>query len=269
MDAYMAVAKGSKNPPRFIVLHYRGGTKGSVVLIGKSITFDSGGISIKPSSGMEKMKYDMAGGATVLGVIKAAEEIGLPIKITGILPAAENMPGGSATRPGDVISTISGKTIEIANTDAEGRLTLADAIEYAKRFTPQFIVDIATLTGACSVALGNEAAAAMSNSEELIKNIVKASEKTGEKVWPMPLYDEYKEYLKSDIADIRNVGTDRAGSLVTAGYFLKEFADETPWLHIDIASIAWTDKDRPYCPKGATGFGVRLIVEMLRDMYSK
>ncbi|NOX20998.1 MAG: leucyl aminopeptidase [Nitrospirae bacterium] len=269
MDAYLAVAKGSKNPPRFIEIRYRGGSKKSVVLIGKSITFDSGGISIKPSSGMEKMKYDMAGGAAVIGIIKAAELLKLPVNLIGLLPAAENMPGGSATRPGDIVSTISGKTIEIANTDAEGRLALADAIEYAKRFDPEFIIDIATLTGACAIALGNEAAAAMSNSEELIKDIVKASEATGEKVWPMPLYEEYREYLKSEVADIRNVGTDRAGSLVTAGYFLKEFAEDIPWLHIDIASIAWTDKDRPYCPKGATGFGVRLVTRLLRNLYQK
>ena len=268
MDALLAVSKGSKNPPKLIILQYRGGNTGPVVLIGKSITFDSGGISIKPSSGMEKMKYDMAGGAAVLGCIKAAEALDLPIHLIAILPAAENMPGGSATRPGDIVSTISGKTIEVINTDAEGRLTLADAIDYAKRFDPEYIIDIATLTGACSVALGNEAAAAMSNSEELMKKAVHASEKTGEKLWPMPLYEEYREYLKSDVADIRNTGTDRSGSLVTAAYFLKEFVQEIPWLHIDIASVAWTDRDRPYIPKGASGFGVRLLIALLREIYN-
>ena len=268
MDAFLAVSRGSKNPPELIVLEYKGGSTGPLVLIGKSITFDSGGISIKPSSGMEKMKYDMAGGATVLAVIKAAQAINLPLHLIALLPAAENMPGGSATRPGDIVSTISGKSIEIINTDAEGRLTLADAIEYAKRFDPEYIIDIATLTGACSVALGNEAAAAMSNSEELMKTAVHASEKTGEKIWPMPLYEEYGDYLKSDVADIRNTGTDRSGSLVTAAYFLKEFVQDIPWLHLDIASVAWTDKDRQYIPKGASGFGVRLLLELIREIYS-
>ncbi|RMG74014.1 MAG: leucyl aminopeptidase [Nitrospirae bacterium] len=267
MGAYLAVSRGSKNPPRFIVIEYRGGKKGPVVFIGKSITFDSGGISIKPSSGMEKMKYDMAGGAAVLSAVSAAAKLSLPVHIIGILPAAENMPGGNATRPGDIVSTLSGKTIEIANTDAEGRLALADAIEYAKRYDPDFIVDIATLTGACSVALGNEAAAAMSNSEELIKRAVRASEQTGEKLWPMPLYEEYRDYLKSDVADIRNVSTDRSGSLVTAACFLKDFVEDVPWLHIDIASVAWTDRDRPYIPKGATGFGVRLLIQLLKESY--
>ncbi len=267
MDAFIAVSQGSKNPPQLIILEYKGADAGPLVLIGKSITFDSGGISIKPSSGMEKMKYDMAGAAAALAVIKATQALELPVHLLALLPAAENMPGGSATRPGDIVSTVSGKTIEIINTDAEGRLTLADAIEYAKRFDPEYIIDIATLTGACSVALGNEAAAAMSNSEELMKIAVHASEKTGEKIWPMPLYEEYKDYLKSDIADIRNTGTDRSGSLVTAAYFLKEFVEDTPWLHLDIASVAWTDKDKPYTPKGATGFGTRLLLELLREIY--
>lgn len=263
MGAYFSVAKGSAQPPQFIIVHYKGSDSPCTALIGKSITFDSGGISIKPSDGMEKMKYDMAGGAAVLGVIKAASALDLPLNIVGILPATENMPGGSATRPGDVVRTLEGKTVEVINTDAEGRLVLADGIGYAKKFEePKEIIDIATLTGACSIALGNEAMAMMSNNEKLISRMKKASEESGERVWPMPLYDEYKEYLESDIADMKNSGG-RVGSLVTAAYFLKEFAGDTPWVHLDIACTAWADKEKPYTPKGATGTGVRLLLDFL------
>jgi leucyl aminopeptidase len=262
MGAYLSVARGSMEPPRFIVLTYRGKDVPPLALVGKSITFDSGGISLKPSEGMEKMKYDMAGGAAVLGVMKAASEAGLPISLLGVLPAAENLPGGSASRPGDVARSIGGKTIEIVNTDAEGRLALADAIGYVKRFKPEAIIDIATLTGACSVALGNEAMAMMGNDERLIEAMGKAAEETSERVWRMPLYDEYREYIESDIADLKNT-SGKSGSLVTAGYFLKEFAGQTPWVHLDIAGTAWTEKDRPYIPKGATGIGVRLLLSFL------
>ncbi len=264
LGAFLAVSRGSKEEPKFIVIEYKGGKKPTIVLIGKSITFDSGGISLKPSEGMEKMKYDMAGGAAVLGVIKYAIETKLPVCIIGILPATENLPGGSATKPGDVVKSITGKTIEIINTDAEGRLALADAIGYAKRFAPDVIIDIATLTGACSIALGGEAMALMGNNEKIINSLKESSEHSGEKVWQMPLYEEYREYLKSDIADIKNTGG-RSGSLVTAGYFLKEFAEDAPWAHLDIASTAWTDRDRPYSPKGATGVGVRLLIQFLKE----
>lgn len=265
MGAYLAVARGSSEPPKFIVLNYRGSEERPIVIIGKSITFDSGGISIKPSDGMEKMKYDMAGGAVVLGLIRLASKERLPLSIIGILPATENLPGGNATRPGDIVRTCLGKTVEIINTDAEGRLILADAIGFAKRFDPQVIIDIATLTGACSIALGNEAAAMMGNDLNLMDRLRGIGDEVYERVWPMPLYDEYGEYLKSDFADIKNTGG-RIGSLVTAAYFLKEFVGETPWVHIDIASTAWTEKDKAYMTKGATAFGLRLLSNLLKEM---
>lgn len=266
MGAYLSVSKGSSEPPKFILIDYKGGTGDYIALIGKSITFDSGGISLKPSEGMEKMKYDMAGGAVVIGVIKAASNLNMPLNIIGILPATENLPSGNASKPGDVVRSINGKTIEIINTDAEGRLCLADAIGYAlKYYKLRCIIDIATLTGACSIALGNEAIALMGNDKVYIEKMKKASEETYERVWEMPLYDEYKEYLKSDVADIKNSGG-KNGSLVTAGYFLKEFVGDTPWLHLDIASTAWSDKDKPYISKGATGVGVRLILNFLKEI---
>jgi leucyl aminopeptidase len=264
MGAYLSVTRGSAEPSRFIVMTYRKKNTAPIALIGKSITFDSGGISLKPSQGMEKMKYDMAGGAAVLGVMKAVSEMNLPLHVMAILPATENLPGGRASKPGDVVSTIEGKTVEIINTDAEGRLALADAIGYAKKFKPSAIIDIATLTGACSIALGNEAIALFGNDESLINKIKKASEETAEKVWQMPLYDEYRDYIKSDIADLKN-SAGRSGSLVTAGYFLKEFAGDVPWVHLDIAGTAWTEKDRPYIPSGATGIGVRLLLQFLTN----
>ncbi|MCL5024762.1 MAG: leucyl aminopeptidase [Nitrospirae bacterium] len=262
MGAYLSVARGSHEPPKFIVLRYEGVKGVPVALVGKSITFDSGGISIKPGEGMEKMKYDMAGGAVVLAVIKAAAEMRLPAHLLGVLPAAENLPGGGASKPGDVVSTTAGKTVEIISTDAEGRLALADAIAYVKKFRPAVIIDIATLTGACGVALGNEAIAMMGNDEATMERLEAAGDAVYERVWKMPLYDEYLEYIKSDVADLKNSGG-RSGSLVTAGYFLKEFVGETPWVHLDIAGTAWTEKDRPYMTKGATGFGVRLLLNFL------
>ena len=262
MGAYLAISYGSAEPPKFIVLEYRGSRKPPVVVIGKSITFDSGGLSLKPSDSMEKMKYDMAGGAAVLGVMKAAAEMKLPVHLVGLLPATENLPGGCATRPGDVVRSLSGKTVEIVNTDAEGRLALADALAYAKRFHPAAIIDIATLTGACAITFGGEAMAMMGNDRSLLDAFRTAGENTYERVWEMPLLEEYKEYLKSDIADMRNVGT-RIGSLMASAYFLYEFAGQTPWVHLDIAGTAWVEKDRPYLPKGASGIGVRLIYAIL------
>jgi leucyl aminopeptidase len=265
MHAFLSVARGSAQMPKFIVLNYKGDKGDPYVLIGKSITFDSGGISLKPSAGMEKMKYDMAGGAVTLSVIKAASRLELPVNIIGILPAAENMPGGNASKPGDIVTSITGKTIEIVNTDAEGRLAIADAIGYAiKHFKPKGIIDIATLTGACRITFGNEAVAMMGNNQDLMEKLKKASEETYERVWQMPLYDEYKDYIKSDIADIKNSGGKNA-ALLTAGFFLKEFADNTPWVHLDIAGVAWNDKEKPYLSKGATGIGVRLILNFLKE----
>lgn len=266
MGAYFSVLKGSSEPPKFIVIDYKGGKGDYIALIGKSITFDSGGISLKPSEGMEKMKYDMAGGAVVIGVIRAASSLNMPLNIVGILPAAENLPSGNASKPGDIVKAMNGKTIEIVNTDAEGRLCIADAIGYAlKYYRPRCIIDIATLTGACSIALGNEAIALMGNDKSIIEKMKRASEETYERVWEMPLYEEYKDYLKSDVADIKNSGG-KNGSLVTAGYFLKEFVGDTPWLHLDIASTAWNDKNKTYITKGATGIGVRLILNFLKEI---
>jgi leucyl aminopeptidase len=262
MGAYISVARGSDEPPKFIVMTYRKKNGPPLVLIGKSITFDSGGISLKPAKGMEKMKYDMAGGAAVLGVMKAVSDLKLPLHLIAILPATENLPGGSASKPGDVVKTLSGKTVEIISTDAEGRLVLADAIGYAKKLRPEAIIDIATLTGACSIALGNEAIAMMGNDDTLLNKMKMASDETNEKVWQMPLYDEYGEYIKSDIADLKN-SSGPSGSLVTAGYFIKEFAGTVPWVHLDIAGTAWTDRDRTYIRQGATGIGVRLLLNLL------
>lgn len=263
MGAYLSVARGSAEPPKFIVAEYRGAKERPFVIIGKSITFDSGGISLKPAEGMEKMKYDMAGGAAVLGLLKAASASKLPVRLIGILPATENLPGGSASKPGDIVRAINGRTIEIINTDAEGRLALADAIGYAKRFKPRAIIDIATLTGACSIALGNEAIAMMGNDRGLMDAMKLSADNTNERVWEMPVFDAYREYLKSDIADIKNSGG-KNGSLVTAAYFLYEFAEKIPWVHLDIAGTAWAEKEKPYVPKGASGIGVRLIFDFLK-----
>jgi leucyl aminopeptidase len=263
MGAFLAVAKGSKEEPRFIILDYKGAKGAPVVLIGKAITFDSGGISLKPSEGMEKMKYDMAGGAAVLGVMKAIAAMGLPVHVTALIPAAENLPGGGAVKPGDVVKSLSGKTVEIVNTDAEGRLVISDAIAYARQLKPRAIIDVATLTGACLIAFGYEAIAMMGNDRRLISALKRAGENTYERVWEMPLFDEYREYLRSDVADIKNIGG-RNGGLITAAYFLYEFAGDTPWVHLDIAGTAWAEKEKPYVPKGASGIGTRLIIDFLR-----
>lgn len=265
MQAFLSVTRGSKQPPKCILLEYRGGRKGKapLALVGKSITFDSGGLSLKPADGMEKMKYDMAGGAAVLGVFHAAAKLKLPVNLVGVLPAAENLPGGTASKPGDVVRALNGRTVEIINTDAEGRLVLIDAIGYAKKYKPSAIIDIATLTGACSIALGNEAIAMMGNDRGLIEGLKKASEETFERVWEMPLFEEYREYLKSDIADIKNAGG-RNGSLVTSAAFLSYFAGDIPWVHLDIAGTAWVEKEKPYIPKGASGVGVRLILNLIK-----
>jgi leucyl aminopeptidase len=265
MESYLSVVQGSHEPPKFIILEYRGTKDSPVVLIGKSITFDSGGISLKPSEGMEKMKYDMAGGAAVLGIMKAVSEFKLPVHIIGILPATENLLGSSATKPGDIVRTIDGKTIEIISTDAEGRMTLADAIGYSKRFKPKVIIDIATLTGACSIALGNEAIAMTGNDKDIIDKLKESGNNTYERVWEMPLFEEYKEYIKCDIADLKNTGG-KSGSLVTSAYFLSEFAGDTPWVHLDIAGTAWVEKEKPYLPKGASGIGIRLILDFIKKL---
>jgi leucyl aminopeptidase len=266
MGAFLGVAQGSAQPPKFIILDYSPGDRGSViVLVGKAITFDSGGISIKPSAKMDKMKYDKAGGAAILGVIRAAAELRLQHRVVGLIPATENLPSGSALKPGDVITSASGKTIEIINTDAEGRLILADALNYALRYKPVAIVDIATLTGACVIALGNVASGLLGNDEGLKNRLKEAGEAVGERVWELPLWKEYEEQIESDVADIKNVGG-KEGGAITAASFLNKFVEDHPWAHIDIAGTAWNEKDKPYAPKGATGVGVRLLIEFLRRM---
>jgi leucyl aminopeptidase len=264
MFSYLSVTKGSKEPPQFIVLKYKGSLMQPLIVIGKSITFDSGGISLKPATGMDKMKYDMAGGAAVLGIMKGVSEAKLPVHVIGMLPATENLIGESASRPGDIVKAMNGKTIEIISTDAEGRMTLADAISYAKRFKPKAIIDIATLTGACSIALGNEAIAMMGRDRELLDKMRVSGEQVYERVWEMPLFEEYKEYNRSDIADLKNSGG-KNGSLPSSAYFLYEFAEGVPWVHLDIAGTAWSEKEKPYIPKGASGIGVRLILHLIKE----
>lgn len=266
MGAFSAVGQGSREPATMIILEYRAGCNYGrpIVLIGKGITFDSGGISLKPPDRMEVMKDDMAGGAAVMAILQATAELQLPLHVIGIIPAAENLPGGKAYKPGDVLVSLSGQTIEVISTDAEGRLILADALTYAQRFRPQAIVDLATLTGACVVALGDYVAGVMGNNESHLTRVKIAGEKSGEKVWPLPLWEEYFEYLRSDVADFKNVGG-RAAGTITAGMFLKRFVGSAPWVHIDIAGPAWLEKDRPYMPKGASGFGVRLLMQLLME----
>ena len=270
MGGMLGVAQGSQEPPKFIVLEYAGGRKKDrpVVLVGKTVTFDSGGISLKPSENMEQMKADMTGGAEVLGAVRAAAQLRLRINVVGILPATENMPGGRATKPGDILRMLNGKTVEVQNTDAEGRLILADGLAYASRFNPQCIVDIATLTGACIVALGQFAIGMLGNDDALKADLKKAGEQAGERVWEMPLWEEYFEQLKSDVADMRNIGG-RGGGMITAGMFLSKFVGDCPWVHLDIASTDWSASERPYIGKGPTAIGTRLLVQWLINRSGK
>ncbi len=257
-----AVGRSARNEPRFIVLeHRRGGDAAPIVLVGKAVTFDSGGISIKPSSGMEDMKFDMSGGAAVLGAMEAVGALGLALNVVALVPATENLPGGDAYKPGDVLRMHSGKTVEIVTTDAEGRLILADALSFARRYKPAAVVDCATLTGACRVALGDHASGLMGNDENLIAEVQTAGEASGERAWPLPLFDEYTEQIKGDVADLKNSGG-RNGGALTAGAFLKEFADY-PWAHLDVAGTAYGKKGNVYTPKGATGTPARLLIEFL------
>jgi len=267
MGAFLAVAKGSQEPAKFITLEYRPKVKGAkiIALVGKGITFDSGGISIKPSKNMDRMKADMAGGAVVMGVIQAASQLNLPLHVVAIIPATENLPSGSAYKPGDVLSSFSGQTIEVISTDAEGRLILADALAYSLKYHPSAVIDVATLTGACVIALGDYATGMLGNDDNLMAQVKKASRITGEMVWELPLLEEYFEYLKSDIADFKNAGGREAGTIQGA-IFLSKFVKHCPWVHLDIAGTAWIDKDKPYHPRGATGIGVRLLVQVLRQL---
>ena len=255
------VGRSASNEPRFLVLEHRKGGGEPVVIVGKAVTFDSGGISIKPTTGMEDMKFDMGGGAAVLGAMEAVGALDLPLDVVAIVPATENLPGGDAFKPGDVLTMANGKTVEILTTDAEGRLILADALVYARRYEPAAVVDCATLTGACVVALGAHASGLMGNDDDLVAEVQRAGERTGERAWPLPLFEEYTEQIKGDTADIKNSGG-RGGGALTAGAFLKEFAD-FPWAHLDIAGTAYGKKGDAYTPKGATGAPARLLIEFL------
>ena len=266
MNALLGVTRGSREEARFIIMEYRGGKakERPIVLVGKGLTFDSGGISLKHADGMEEMKTDMAGGAAVMGAIMAAADLRLPLRIIGLIPATENMPGGLAYKPGDVLKTLSGLTVEVISTDAEGRLILADALAYAQRYEPKAVIDVATLTGACVIALGDCAIGMMGKEENLKQRLRDAGEETGERVWELPLWPEHYEAIKSDIADLKNIGG-RPGGAITAGAFLSKFSGSAPWAHLDIAGPAWVKKDRPYIPKGASGVGVRLLVSLLMN----
>lgn len=264
MEGLLAVSRGSEEPPRFIHVAYRPrGAKRRVVLAGKGITFDSGGLDLKTADGMLRMKYDMAGGAAVLGAMKGVALLKPKVEVHGLVPSAENMPGSRAYKPGDVVRPMGGKTVEIGNTDAEGRVVLADALGYAtQKLKPDEIIDVATLTGAAAIAVGKLAAALFTDDEPLAKGLLAAAGRAGEYVWRLPLYEEYKEQIKGDIADLKNVG-DREGGAITAALFLKEFAGDAKWAHLDIAGAAFTEKEMPYAPKGGTGFAVRTLLEYL------
>ncbi|HSX89299.1 MAG TPA: leucyl aminopeptidase [Pseudomonas sp.] len=261
--AFLAVAQGSEQPPRMIVLHYQGAKKSEkpFALVGKGITFDTGGISIKPAANMDEMKYDMCGAASVFGTLKAVLEMQLPINLVCLLACAENMPSGRATRPGDIVTSMSGQTVEILNTDAEGRLVLCDTLTYAERFKPQAVIDIATLTGACIVALGSNVSGLMGNNQELIEQILAAGKSADDRAWQLPLFDEYQEQLDSPFADIANIGGPKAGT-ITAGCFLSRFTKNYHWAHLDIAGTAWISGGKE---KGATGRPVPMLTQYLLD----
>jgi leucyl aminopeptidase len=263
MGALLGVAKGSNQPPKLITLSYKGDERSEKALgfLGKGITFDSGGISIKPSAGMEDMKGDMAGAAAVMTALGAIAQLKPKINVTAIIPATENLPSGTALKPGDVLKAMNGKTIEVISTDAEGRLILADALSYARRLGLSPLIDLATLTGACRVALGTFYSGLFGNDQDLVNKVLKAAERSGERMWQMPMPAEYKEQNKSEIANIKNTGN-RYGGAITAALFLAEFVDNTPWVHLDIAGPALSNKESGYIVKGATGFGVRTLVEL-------
>ncbi|MBF0159028.1 MAG: leucyl aminopeptidase [Magnetococcales bacterium] len=269
MNTLLGVGQGSCHPPRLIVMEYRkGGDHPPVVLVGKGITFDSGGISLKPGDKMEEMKFDMSGGAAVFGVMQAAAELQWPINLVGIVPAAENMPDGKAQRPGDIVHSAKGLFVEVINTDAEGRLILADALHHAESFNPAAIIDLATLTGACVVALGSQCAGLLGNDDRLIAALRQAGDESGERVWPLPMYPEYQELLKSPVADVKNIGNREAGT-ITGACFLSRFVDkERRWAHLDIAGMAIDmNGKRSYVPKGCVGYGVRLLCQLIEDQW--
>jgi leucyl aminopeptidase len=265
MGSFLAVAQGTPQDPKLVVLEYRGAapTVKPIALVGKGLCFDSGGISIKPASGMEFMKFDMCGAAGVLGAIEAIAGLALPVNVVGVIGATTNMPSGTAMNPGDVVRAASGKYIEIINTDAEGRLVLADLLEYVRRYEPVAIIDAATLTGACVVALGHFATGVFGNDQALVGEVLAAGERAGERGWQLPVWDDYKESIKSDVADLKNTGG-RAAGAITAAKFLQDFIDGTPWVHLDIAGTAYSETDLVAIPKGPTGVPVGMFVEFAR-----
>jgi leucyl aminopeptidase len=262
MHAILAVSRGSEEEARLIILEHHGGQEGEapLILVGKGLTFDAGGISIKPASGMEEMKFDMSGGAAVIAAMQAVARLGVKANVVGIVPSSENLPSGTALKPGDVIQTLAGKTVEVVNTDAEGRLILSDALAWGARMKPAAMVDCATLTGAVVIGLGHQAAAVLGNDDALVDELRAAGARSGERCWPLPLWDEYREQLKSETADLMNVGGRPAGT-ITAACFLREFVGEAPWAHLDIAGTAYGEGKLPYQRKGGYGFPTRLLVE--------
>jgi leucyl aminopeptidase len=270
MGALIGVAQGSVEPPRVIVLRYtpeHPKNDGQVLgLIGKAVTFDTGGISIKPANNMEKMKYDMGGGATMIGAMRAIAALKPSVPVIAVIPATENMPGGRAQKPGDVQVAMSGKTIEVINTDAEGRMVLADGVFYARKLGCTHLIDAATLTGAIEVALSNVHVGAFGVPREYLDTFLESAKAAGEKMWPMPMDEEYQQMIKSDIADIRNTGSGKGGGASTGAWFIKEFAEDTPWIHLDIASTCWVDEGRPWLAKGPTGIAIRSIVDFAMNM---
>ncbi|MEO8664674.1 MAG: leucyl aminopeptidase [Ignavibacteria bacterium] len=267
MGGVLEVARGSRREPRFLILRYDGGAPDEqpYIIIGKGVTFDSGGISIKPAGGMAAMKMDMCGSAAAIGAVEAASQLGLKINVIGLIPMVENMPDGNAFKPGDVITAYNGMTIEVDNTDAEGRLILADALSYATQFKPKAVIDMATLTGAVVIAIGSVASAIMGNDQDLINKISKAGTQSYDRVWQLPLWDEYDKLIDSDIADVRNTTTGRQAGTIAAGMFLKRFTGNYPWAHIDIAATAIRDARQDYTPKNSSGSGVRLVTQFLMN----
>lgn len=265
MGGLLGVARGSQKPPRFIVLEYNAVRRlPTIVLVGKGVTFDAGGISIKPASGMSEMKMDMSGAAAVIGTFQAAARLKLPVHLVGLVPATENLLGGSAMKPGDILRHHNGKTSEVDNTDAEGRLILADALSYASRFKPDLVIDLATLTGACVVALGHFATGMMGNDQDAMDQLRQAGDRTYERVWQLPMFEEYEKLIKSEVADVKNVGGRWAGA-ITAAMFLKKFIGDYKWIHLDIAGTAMLEENQDYASKGGSGVGVRLLIDFLRN----
>jgi leucyl aminopeptidase len=270
MNGVISVGKGSENESKVIIVNYNNSKTDEkpILLVGKAVTFDTGGISIKPSDRMDEMKFDKSGGCTVLSIMKAVGNLALPINVVAIIPAVENMPSGSSYRPGDIIQMYNGKTVEVLNTDAEGRMILADALAFGiSRYSPKYVIDFATLTGACVIALGTNVAGIIGNNDKLIQGLISASSTTGEKIWQLPLYEEFFDLIKSNVASIKNIGG-RTGGTITAAAFLSNFVDNVPWAHFDIAGTAWTQDgtaEKSYNPKGATGFGIRLLLKYLEN----